>query len=584
MSGSGTKSPLDDLCDIYACNLRVFLGNDNALKVNEILKCVSASTPTTCWWKLVLAAFDWLDDVCTQCTEVLESLQGVRPREEMSTILESLQKDCKPTLFNDMAHRDGNNGEEANDAFGKLLQRLRIGSRVNVTGDGNCLFRAALKSTFPSFQPEELELHFCLALREQLNSKSLAPDLEVFATTGDTDSVTMSRSGVWADSVQCMKLAIFLERPVHILRCDDRETQFDGRRLHVGKWCKFGDYPCEPIFLYYIPTPGHFDGIAPFNYVPSTKEQNIQEELASLEAKISTFSATEVHQSCETFCSVYAKLVDVQLLFPAVLSETDQDVRMVMAHEVNNMGTFALNSLAKMKNIISNVGGDTIKRLCHKVLPLHYMILSEIISDAIAFEGETLLMQGDGIVSTIYMHVQSSLESIKPGSTALTYQQPTASMPTPPYTGPSAIHNAFSPSYRPPAIPDGKPTEPLYSPPTSNTTSIAGSNTWEGSMFSTTTTTPPAGTYVAEPTVESLLISAPTTSAADWQAVSSCTMLQFHQVTVSMQGAASLVSAAIHGCLKNRLRNLEFYNCVIPNDVRYILGELRVCGVEFGEY
>jgi hypothetical protein len=83
-----------------------------------------------------------------------------------------------------------------------------------------------IKFLWPSC-PADFEEKYSLTLRRLLNqdnsSEPSKPEdpLRAFEEEGVTDTETMLKPGVWADHLQVVKLAAFLNRPVWLLRHDD---------------------------------------------------------------------------------------------------------------------------------------------------------------------------------------------------------------------------------------------------------------------------------------------------------------------------------------------------------------------------
>jgi hypothetical protein len=112
----------------------------------------------------------------------------------------------------------------------------------SVKGDGNCFFRAVVKSFWTNVDGEAESL-IAAEIRQALNkpvektnstthsisgegststSTTEATDpYQEFMIDNQTDPTTMSSVGVWADHVQVKKMTDFLHRPIWIVRHDD---------------------------------------------------------------------------------------------------------------------------------------------------------------------------------------------------------------------------------------------------------------------------------------------------------------------------------------------------------------------------
>lgn len=196
--------------------------------------------------------------------------------------------------------------------FRNIILRFCNPKLVPVRGDGNCFFRAVIKSLWPSVTQFYEDL-MSSRLRSLLNpsapsasaslqaSQQPVEDAEPSAGTeppanvepssnaasndGElphlsssdpykgfiipsvNDATTMATPGVWADHLQVKKASDYFDRPLWLLRYDDVNLTFDPneRAFLPGPDYRIGEpenEDSEPITLYFIPEM-HYEVILP---------------------------------------------------------------------------------------------------------------------------------------------------------------------------------------------------------------------------------------------------------------------------------------------------------------------------------
>eukprot|EP01129_Flabellula_baltica_P007962 TRINITY_DN3134_c0_g1_i3.p1 TRINITY_DN3134_c0_g1~~TRINITY_DN3134_c0_g1_i3.p1 ORF type:complete len:592 (+),score=103.90 TRINITY_DN3134_c0_g1_i3:240-2015(+) len=147
----------------------------------------------------------------------------------------------------------------------KLLPEYDL---IEVSSDGNCFYRAVIKFLWSC--PEAYQEKCCSLLREVLNPLDSTDErFSGFEVEGVSDAATMRQDGVWADHLQVLKLSSHMNRPVWLIRYDDREIKL----LKTGELIPGPDYQIAtmednsasnetPIVLYFIPE-AHYEVLKP---------------------------------------------------------------------------------------------------------------------------------------------------------------------------------------------------------------------------------------------------------------------------------------------------------------------------------
>lgn len=134
------------------------------------------------------------------------------------------------------------------DCFRDVMVIVTNRRRFAVQGDGNCFYRAVVKS-FWSNVYVTVESRLAQELRKALNpplnskptseasteSKTAADPYAEFMIDDVTDRTTMAATGVWADHVQVKKMADYLSRPIWIARHDDQALKLNYKASD-GEW------------------------------------------------------------------------------------------------------------------------------------------------------------------------------------------------------------------------------------------------------------------------------------------------------------------------------------------------------------
>jgi len=183
---------------------------------------------------------------------------------------------------------------------------------TNVTGDGNCFFRAVMKHLYPNIT-KDWEDRLSLMLRKRLNEgteKRLAQvgrgqdyQYHGFVITDINDSVTMAKAGVWADNVQVCKLSEAFQCPVKVITFDDV-----GLKLGKDQLCPGTDYVIgsahkqDPITLFFTPSPGHYEVLQ-----SNSDTTTLQEKLESLLQILKMTVASELcrYVPAASVCDIY---------------------------------------------------------------------------------------------------------------------------------------------------------------------------------------------------------------------------------------------------------------------------------------
>eukprot|EP01103_Thecamoeba_quadrilineata_P001023 TRINITY_DN10901_c0_g1_i1.p1 TRINITY_DN10901_c0_g1~~TRINITY_DN10901_c0_g1_i1.p1 ORF type:complete len:592 (-),score=117.17 TRINITY_DN10901_c0_g1_i1:105-1880(-) len=178
-------------------------------------------------------------------------------------------------------------------SFKKILSLL--GYVVDeVSGDGNCFFRAVVKSAVSNVS-QPWENYLSLVLRQRTNpgnANRLMADgqpqdypYREFTITNLNDSMIMSVPGTWADHVQVKKLADVLKVCFLLVMFDDKELHLShtgllipGPDYHVGSIedqkssetstaYSVGEKPLvtdpKSLYIHFCPSPGHYDSLRP---------------------------------------------------------------------------------------------------------------------------------------------------------------------------------------------------------------------------------------------------------------------------------------------------------------------------------
>jgi hypothetical protein len=172
------------------------------------------------------------------------------------------------------------------ECFRDVMVTVTNRRRFTVQGDGNCFYRAIIKS-FWSNVIGSAETQMAQDVRKQLNrplnsnsssdtssdSKTTDPYAE-FMIDDVTDRTTMSSVGVWADHVQVKKMADFLDRPIWIVRHDDKNL-----KLHFKS--RDGEWDVSPGSQYKL--------------LPGTIQEKVQTEPVGTLRPLVLFFTPEVH-------------------------------------------------------------------------------------------------------------------------------------------------------------------------------------------------------------------------------------------------------------------------------------------------
>lgn len=165
-----------------------------------------------------------------------------------------------------------------------IREHSDVYSLVDTEGDGNCFYRAIVKSFTPNI-PRDYEDSISLFLRQTINDNEKINNH--FKDFEGQDTQSMKSSGTWADNVQIAKASCYLRTEIWIFRCEDKGVQISREGVlqpsaHNCFTSTTNEKPFgTPIRLLYQNEPGHFEPI-----IEKASNKKMEDYLQHVSAKI----------------------------------------------------------------------------------------------------------------------------------------------------------------------------------------------------------------------------------------------------------------------------------------------------------
>eukprot|EP01090_Pellita_catalonica_P004089 TRINITY_DN13931_c0_g1_i1.p1 TRINITY_DN13931_c0_g1~~TRINITY_DN13931_c0_g1_i1.p1 ORF type:complete len:739 (+),score=124.96 TRINITY_DN13931_c0_g1_i1:65-2281(+) len=303
-------------------------------------------------------------------------------------------------------------------------------SITKVAGDGNCFFRAVVRSCAP-YVTSEWEDKLSLRIRKKLNigvEKNLDKlgqgkiyPFKGFVVQNVNDSVTMAKAGVWADHIQVKKLASRLQRPIWIIAFDDGNLTRDihgvitpGKDFIIGEeYAK--ESKMDPLLLYYTPSPGHYESFSQPVLVMPTPSLTLTEELQAME-KVKVIEARNV---TELFFKIEAEISQIEEIYSKqrsfnVANLVDKNLQSAIQNELLSRSSIIFNLIKRFLHLILlRIGKGYLKSIhMHKDYFLHEELITALVDDDLLFIDGALEQIGDGPLSDLVDRLRKVAPSV----------------------------------------------------------------------------------------------------------------------------------------------------------------------------
>eukprot|EP01087_Luapelamoeba_hula_P001351 TRINITY_DN1109_c0_g1_i1.p1 TRINITY_DN1109_c0_g1~~TRINITY_DN1109_c0_g1_i1.p1 ORF type:complete len:790 (+),score=143.82 TRINITY_DN1109_c0_g1_i1:258-2627(+) len=327
------------------------------------------------------------------------------------------------------------------NAFRNAILKYTPYEIVPVDGDGNCFFRAVVRSVYPKLS-KSWENKLSLALRQSVNTgverrlrtQGQADNYQFqgFVIADVNDSVTMAKAGVWADHVQVQKLSALFQCPIRLITFDDvglKITQ-DGQ-LHPGPdYIINPHFKRDPITLFFTPSPGHYEALI-FRQPQQQHSQQQQQQHSQQQSQHTTHNGSvesmsvtdlfmaiynaqehDVPVAAPVVCKLYLKLEEETQRLGSIMTSynnirNDDDMKRVMESDILEAKKKLTSDIINLTAVVGRLGKSYIASLQeHSDSILYQEIINPLVDDTLVFSGHECLNVGKGPLSTLYDAVQ----------------------------------------------------------------------------------------------------------------------------------------------------------------------------------
>eukprot|EP01102_Stenamoeba_stenopodia_P017833 TRINITY_DN644_c0_g1_i1.p1 TRINITY_DN644_c0_g1~~TRINITY_DN644_c0_g1_i1.p1 ORF type:complete len:624 (+),score=106.69 TRINITY_DN644_c0_g1_i1:127-1998(+) len=292
---------------------------------------------------------------------------------------------------------------------------------LHIEGDGNCFFRATVKTLFPTI-PRNWEDSLSTMVRKSLNrglaqrAKETGQEYpyQGFVIDNVNDSMTMAKVGVWADHIQVQKLAAVLERPIWLILYDDIQLQRDmDGNLIPGRDYNIGNGKGEPLVLFFTPSPGHYESIV--NKDRPKNNLTVNEQLTEIE-KTHAQHRTDIENIspvpiCNAFFQIAEEVQCLEQISKNFAKDTPDELMPVVLMDIQERATRLFDHMRRFWCVLSQITARylAVRQLAREFIYLD--ILSNIFKDAIVWSENQVITVGFGPLSELYTTTIKAVQS-----------------------------------------------------------------------------------------------------------------------------------------------------------------------------